>query len=109
MRCRIVGVACVVFTCCFCLVWLCVLLVICCVMLYAVCVSFCVVHVFKPFVRFVCGLLRIVQFVMCLRVLLCACVCVCFFACYVFVFLFEVDRVMLYGAFICGVLIFVCS
>ena len=36
----------------------CVLLMIYCVMLYVVCVIVCGVHVFKLFVRVVCGLLR---------------------------------------------------
>ena len=79
-------------------------------MLYAVCVSFCVVLLFKPFVRFACGLLRccavcdvfacVVVYV-CLRVFGCfMCLCV----------LFESYRVMLYGVFVCGVLFFyVCS
>ena len=79
-------------------------------MLYAVCASFCVVLLFEPFVRFVCGLLRccaVCDLFACFVVCLCLCVfllramCLCV--------LFETDRVMLYGVFSCEVLMFVCS
>ena len=43
----------------------------------------------------------VVRFVICLRVLLCVCVCV--HGCFVCLCdLFENDRVVLYGVFICG-------
>ena len=77
-----------------------------CAMLCVVRVIVCVVHLVRLFVRVVCGLLRWCTVCDLFACFLCVCACVCL-GCYVFVCVFETCRVMLYGAFICG-MYFVC-